>query len=333
MITVIEDRKQIAKFHERFQSRLNDFFTEKIDCIVGFPGGSFSDTVRYSNELNIWTSTEIINNKYWNGFGIGRPFEGRGNSLNGEINFPITGINRSIAGAFAKQDSGEIIVLHRGKIGGGKKGIGKNFFINNYRGDFVSVIDGDRETEFCLIGELESNHFPRQVSNFISEIHRVKNLHNSDKLDDFSVFFDFNYTNEKSGTSVTERTEPIVIERTHGIVVNSLASMLERSGLKIGNDRNRDLFTYNEGKVNRLFEIKTNSSTQSLYSAIGQLLIYSIPVRNNLDLIAVLPDKLNKIVENRFEKLGIKILYYDWIDNKPDFINLNEIIEMAAPNK
>ena len=326
MVTIITDRQQIKNLHGQFQKKLDRYFTDNIDCWVGYPGGNFEDTVRYSSDLDIWISVQNLDTRFWNGFGIGRPTEGANNSLAGEINFPYEDIDRRIAGAFAQEDNGQILVLHRGKIGGGKKGIGKTFFTDNFRGDFVTAIDGDRETDFCLVGELNSQHFPRQVSNFIKEIYRVKNLEDGQTAADFSGLTDFNYTDEHSGRTVTERNDPIVIERTHGIIVNALARQLESRGQRIGNDRNRDLFIHNRGQIRTLFEVKTSSSTQCLYAAVGQLLLYSIPISNEVKLVAVLPDKLSKTVTKRFSSLGIDILYYEWDNDEVNFIEIDNIL-------
>jgi len=67
-----------------------------------------------------------------------------------------------------------------------------------------------------------------------------------------------------------------------------LAAIGQQKGL-----RNKDLFIHKKEHVKKLFEIKTSSSTQDLYSAVGQLLIYSIPIKNPVDLILVIPDKLS----------------------------------------
>jgi len=326
MIKIVIDKQEIIKLHRQFHKRIDKFLTVGVDCWVGYPSGSFEDTVMYSPELNIWLSHGEHDNKFWNGFGVGEPIEGRNNSLNGEINFPKEGNYRRVAGTFGVEDNGNILVLHRGKIGGGKPGIGKNYFTNNYRGDFVTAIDGDRETEFCLVGELSSPHFPRQVSNFINEIYRVKNLEDGETASDFGGLADFTYTDEHSGRTVTERNDPIIIERTHGIVVNALAKALQDRKYKIGNDRNRDLFIHSKGKINTLFEVKTSSSTQSLYSAVGQLLIYSIPINNEIKLVAVLPDKLSKSVTKKFASLGIEILYFKWDNDKPIFNDNDKIL-------
>lgn len=327
MITIVTDKKQIAKFQQKFKKQIDRFLTEEINCWIGYHSGSFEATALYSEELNIWTSNFTENKSIINLFGIGRPIEGGMNSITVQINFPCENINRRVAGVFAIEDNKNILVLHRGKIGGGKPGIGKNLVLDNYRGNFVTAIDGDRETEFCLVGELNSPHLPRQLANFIHEIAKIKLLKDDETATDFEELTTFRYTDEHSGQTVTERNDPLVIERTHGIVVSALATELQNRGHKIGNDRNRDLFIYNKNKISALFEIKTNSSTQCLYAAVGQLIIYSIPIKNEVDLIAVLPNKLNKTVANRLDTLGIRPLYYRWNKDEPTFIGLDDLLK------
>lgn len=325
MVTVITDREQIRNLHAKFHKRLDNFLTDRIGCIVGYPSGSFPDTVRYSPKLNIWISVRKHENRFWNGFGIGKPTEGRNNSLNGEINFGYHGA-RNIAGVFAIDNNKKILVLHSGNIGGGKKGVGKNLFLSKFNGDFVNAVHGVSEIKYCLVGELQSPHFPRQVANFINEIYRVKNIANGETVAVFDFLTDFKYTDEHSGVSVTERNEPLIIVRTHGIVVKALADELRTRGLQVGNDKNRDLFVHQRGQITTLFEIKTSSSTQCLYSAVGQLLLYSIPIGNRVTLIAVLPDKLSKTVTTRFSGLGINLLYYKWDNDEPKFADLDGML-------
>lgn len=328
MITIITYKSEIKRLLTRFHKQLDQYLTESVRCWVGYPSGSFEDVVRYSPELNIWKSHIDFNqvDKFWNGFGIGRPVQGKNHSLVGEINFPLEGIKRAIAGAFGIGENGKILVLHRGKIGGGKKGVGKSLFVDNFRGEFVYAIDNDRESRFCLVGELSSEYFPHQVASFIHEIRRVKNLLVAGTAPNFENLLNFIYTAEHSGVSVSERNEPVVINRTHGIVANALADELSGRGYQISNDQNRDLYIHNDNQITTLFEIKTSSSTQNLYSALGQLLLYSIPIRNPVQLIAVLPDRLATSVENRFTELGIIILYYKMENGVPRFNDLDSLL-------
>jgi hypothetical protein len=321
MIKIVENEKEIREYHLFFHKTIDKYFSKKINCFVGYPGGSFEDNVRYSPDLNIWISVQELDNRYWNGFGVGKPIAGASNSLWGEINFNYKGIKRIIAGVFGVDLSGNVMVLHRGRI----KGV-KSFFMDNFRGDFVTAIDGDRETQFCLVGELNSKYFLEQLSNFIHEIHRIKHLNYENSTGFFDKLNSFSFTKEHHGESVCERDNPVVIKRVHGIIVNALASKLLNMGFKIGNDRNRDLFIHENGKICMLFEIKTSSSTQGLSSAIGQLLLYSIPINNPLKLIVVLPDFLSIVVERKFLELGILPLYYKWENNIPVFLDLETIL-------
>ena len=324
MIEIVTDSKLITKYQKQFVQRLKTVCNKNISCNLGFQGDSFTTTVFYSPKSDFWFTAHEIDNRYWNAFGVGEPLEGRNTSINVEINFPYKGVNRNIGGAFGHNNKGEVLLLHRGKIGGGRIGVGKQLFFDNFRGDFATANDNGMETEFFVIGSIHSKHFPQQVSNFIAEVHRIKNLSTDDPTD-FSDLLNFKYTDEHSGTSKVKRKIITTIERTHGIVVNSLASILEDSGHKIGNDRNRDLFIHKRGQIKTLFEIKTSSSTQDLYSAVGQLLIYSIPIKGAVDLFLVIPDKLSKPVVKRLSELGLQIIYYSWNKNEPTFVNLDKV--------
>lgn len=143
---------------------------------------------------------------------------------------------------------------------------------------------------------------------------------------DFTAINNFEFIDEATGSRKIKSSGTITIERTHGIVVNLLAKILEEKGHKVAKDRNRDLFIHNRRQITKLFEIKRGSSTTDLYSAVGQLLIYSIPIKTPVDLILVVPEKLKTAVEKRLEKLGIKILYYDWNNGEPTFDNLDKTI-------
>ncbi len=70
MITVVTDKTEVIKLLNRFHRQLDNFMFESIHCWVGYPSGSFEDTVQYSPKLNIWKSHIEFNQeqKYWNGF-------------------------------------------------------------------------------------------------------------------------------------------------------------------------------------------------------------------------------------------------------------------------
>lgn len=327
MYSIIEDRHEIKRLQNKFAEKLRQNLPSKQKCLVGFPGGSYISETYFSEKHNFWYTNKETNSRFWNAFGLGQPEISKSNSLVGEINFPYSGIDRRIGGVFAKDMKGNVVVLHRGKIGGGKKGVGKNLFLENYRGDFISAKEGNQEARLCLVGELSSKWFAGQVGNFISEIARVKQLQNQDRTNLVERLNAFKYTNEKSGVIVKEQKDPGTIDRVHGLVVNELARQLERKGFMVGNDNNRDLFVYSNNRIKALFEIKTSSSTQCLYSAVGQLLVYSIPIEGSPRLIMVMPEKLNKQVTHRLSQLNIEVLYYDRSGQEITFNDLSTLMQ------
>ncbi|MEO7044916.1 MAG: hypothetical protein ABI091_06380 [Ferruginibacter sp.] len=139
----------------------------------------------------------------------------------------------------------------------------------------------------------------------------------------------FVFIEEHFGKSIIENKKVSLIERTHGIVVNSLANEIKEKGFLIGNDSNRDLIIHNgNGDIKCIFEIKTSSSTQNIYTAVGQLLLYSISLHTVSGLFIVLPDLLNSKIKEKLEELGIKPIYYFWDENVPKFYNLNQMVSL-----
>lgn len=87
-----------------------------------------------------------------------------------EINPPIAGLNRRTQGAFDRVGTGELWLLHRGRIGGGKPGVGRTLFFDNYEGKTESV-GGDT---FAVVGNVESAGLPNDVKDFVSGVAEIK---------------------------------------------------------------------------------------------------------------------------------------------------------------
>ena len=138
MIYTIDDPRTIINLQSKFIQNLTKHLNETVNCYVGYRGGSERAILHYSTQLDIWLTTkDDLESRYWNGFGIGQPVEDTLDSLTAEINIPKMGIDRRIGGAFGKDDNSNILVLHRGLIGGGKTGIGKSLFMDNYSGALI----------------------------------------------------------------------------------------------------------------------------------------------------------------------------------------------------
>lgn len=139
----------------------------------------------------------------------------------------------------------------------------------------------------------------------------------------------FEFKKEHFGQTIVEKKKATLIERTHGIIVNNLAIELQNRNFDIGNDSNRDLIIHDgESKIKCIFEIKTSSATQSIYAAVGQLLIYSISIDTLESLFIVLPDLLKPTIIEKLKELQITPIYYSWHEGQPLFHNLDKALSV-----
>src|SRR5262245_45480366 len=106
MLRVIEDAATIKACQAQFAAKVKAVTTEKRQHTVAFPGGAAEATVYYSQQLDFWMTLKPISNRYWNCGGIGYPFNTINVAPHVEINPPLAGINRRIAGAYLKDEDG-----------------------------------------------------------------------------------------------------------------------------------------------------------------------------------------------------------------------------------
>src|SRR5512133_326471 len=183
MLKVVENESAIRRYQRDFIRGFKPLISEVIPVELGHPGASVRAKVGFSEQLGIWIfSRKIADHRYWNAFGIGRPEGGSRTAITCEINFPLCGIDRRTGGAFAEDGAGRLFVVHRGKLGGGRKGIGKGLFENHYRGVWEVLEDGGEETTVALIGVLRSPRFARQISQFVIKIARIKETAAADSV-------------------------------------------------------------------------------------------------------------------------------------------------------
>jgi hypothetical protein len=84
------------------------------------------------------------------------------------------GIHRYIPGAFAEDEYGNLLLVHRGGFGGGNKGIGRKVFLERFGGTVLTVTDGDRQADVAVVAALGSIHFLHQVAWFLREVDKMR---------------------------------------------------------------------------------------------------------------------------------------------------------------
>lgn len=313
-----------AQMIERFRTG----GASRISTRIGFPGGNQLSKVYWVEKLGIWMACDVVEeSRYWNAFGTRNP-KNKQVPIVCEVNFPLSGIDRRIGGAVAEDETGRTFLVHRGKIGGGREGIGPELFWKHFDGKPSVVIDGDRETEVVVIGSLASPRLLRQIQFFIQEVERIKALARrpTDRAradDDGGPVVEIQDIGDefegKKAYSLTQNIDPTC---DHAIIVNRLRRKLRKQGYSTGKDRLRDLYVHRNGKITSLFEVKPDTSTTSIYTAVGQLLLYSVVLNPRPRLVFVAPEALSTAIRKQLKKIGIDVLGLQWVGDEPDFPSL-----------
>lgn len=169
-----ESEKAFALFKEKFTRDAQVFPGHR----VGFQGGGHRCDVYWHGRLGVWGLFEpsIAKGRYWICYGLENPVDSPMLTITVETNPPIEGVNRRCAGTFLKDDQGDLYIAHSGRVGGGRKGIGKKAFriyAQNKTWNEVIWPNGNR-SEVMVICRLDLPDLPARTAEFVHQVARFK---------------------------------------------------------------------------------------------------------------------------------------------------------------
>lgn len=317
MLEAVTSKNEIAKCQHTLDETLKAALPYKERLSIGHAGEKFENEVYYGD--NLWFSPQTLKEdkvqvpRYWNGFGTGKR-EGGNQIITVEINPPIEGLTKRVSGLFARDNkSNTYFLLHRGRIGGGRKGIGKTAFERWYRGRWVNVGPNEKA---ILVGTLGKPDLFYQIREFVAEVARFKSEVSLGKLSrqptrqDNMLTFDPEFSGRKSG----KRRSSFEYDTYHGLVVSALEQKYKREHAhenhKTFNTQFVDLGIQVDGKTKHIFEIKSSSDRQSIYSGVGQLMLHSSD-SSSIRKTLVLPEgNTPRDLTMVLKQIGIELLYY-----------------------
>lgn len=327
MLKVIEDQPVIKKYAGQFNKKFKPFINEEIKVKLGHQGASFPAKVSWSSSLGIWKFSRAVKDvRYWNAFGVEKPGMSGVLSIASEINFPWAQIDRKTGGAFAHDSWGNVFVVHRGKIGGGRKGVGKSLFEQNYRGVWSFMEDGNSISQVAVIGHLASSRFALQVAQFVKKIEIMK-LSAAESTQTEMDFSEITFREDLIGSEAPLPEDEIISACDHDLVVGELASLLQYKKIKIGNDTENELFTVDssENRISHIFEIVTNTKEKGILAAVGKLLLQTSAVAVNPLPVLILPEDKKNRYETELGRINISVVGFHWQDEKAVFSGLERI--------
>lgn len=327
MLKVIADQPAIQKYSRQFVRRFKPFIDEQVKVKLGHQGASSPAKVLWSKKLGIWIFSHVIKGiRHWNAFGIGKPQAGALLAITSEINFPCSGIDRKTGAAFAQDAWGNVFVIHRGKIGGGKKGIGKLLFEHNYRGVWSFMEDGDCITRVAVIGALKSPRLALQTAYFVKKVEMLKSAAvNSPQME--INFPEITFREDLVGSLPASEEPDIAAQCDHDLVVGNLAATLARRKFKTGNDDTHELFLLEPSgnRKSHVFEILTDTQEKNMLAAAAKLLLQAANGQSNPVPVLIAPEEQSAKYAQLLQKAGITVIGFCLADDRIIFPDLGKI--------
>lgn len=339
MLTAFDiDDDSMGVFEALRAALLND--GPQIKRTVGFRGGYVEKMITWHSRVGMWSllDPDEARNRFWCCFGVQNPKDVENLNITVEINPRLEGTDLQVAGAFTKDARGVVHLCHNGKIGGGKPGIGKTAFFQHYRGEIEKMSYKGGLVDVVDLGPIDSHRLPERLAGFAREVGRIKRAietesGSSDDSQPPSGAAAANkilvFVPEFSGVRQRYGVRGVIEAKAdHGLVVEALAASLESLGYVPRNDRARDLFTLDKGnRVEVLFEVKTDITTTSIYTAVGQLLLNGGAGNDGLRMILVVPGMPEPKTREVLGLIGIGVLSYKWSRGKP-VISISELRQL-----
>ena len=306
---------------------------------VGYQGGSVNLNVYWHPAIGIWGAQNFGDNRYWTSFGLQDPTDHQSLSISVEINSPFEGTNRQAQGVFLIDDEGTIHLGHRGRVHLVTKDEFRKKFRTGKRGEWVRAIDEMGESEVLRLYPIDDLDVVTNLRDFANEVQRIKDRQplpaqgkkkSARKSGSVAVK---PYNEEFEGESVyVYGKDPVVTKRRHGKVVNTLKAEVEsycesrKASIYLTNNP-YDLLLILNNLHAAVFECKTSHDTTSIQTVVGQLMLYSLPLKGNPKKIAVLPKETSEKNADNLRKVGITVLYYEHARGGLHFVALPELVD------
>ena len=323
----IEDRMEIQHCQNVLVERLTEALPSEETLKLGHQGDYIENRVHFRERDGLWFSWKSLEEvgvpRYWNGFGIS--LKSGSADIVVEINPPLEGVTGQVAGLFAKDPQGRRYLIHRGRLGGGRRGVGLNAFWEWYRGASVNILTKSNNSfealYVCCVDSRDAvenvYRFVREVKQFKDEVREGSHSRVPGQGLPQTLLYNPEFFGRKRGglRKISDHFS------WHGRVVDALyKSLAEVNGDdQIFNTREIDIGVHGFKEPKTIYEIKTNCSSQSIYTGIGQLFFHTSGLEAPKKVLVLPRSELGDEIRNIIESMGIEVLSYRFARNSVQF--------------
>jgi len=332
MFVRLENKAEIASAQEKLETICRENLPKKaIHNITFRPSKLFDCEVLTDGKYwvrNTLYKEGVSGSRYVNSFGLYYE-DAEDLSITVEVNAYEEGLGRRVAGFYAKDlETQNVYLMHSGGIRGGTTGQGKYAFLAWRNEKLTDVVGSDGKIDVAIIVMPISGaqalepalRYVDTVARFKADL-RSGSLNNKrfeKKVSKLRAYYE-----EGSGRRQgTRRTDIDYISR-HGEVVTGLKLWLEktqkRAPKSFAKNKLLDLAVVIKKRPVEIYEVKTSSDRQSIYTAIGQLSVHS--TESGCEQFVVLPvgEDLPLDINKALKRLDIGVIRYKFSGKKLKF--------------
>lgn len=326
MFVFLESRREIAIAQSKLEKTLKREFSGRAIKDIGYPGGrQRAAEVLTDGRYWFWSKDhrgrKVQNPRRLNWFG--RYSENPGTSISVEINVAYEGRSDKSAGFFGRDnETGIVYLLHSGRVGGGKKGVGKKAFASRCVSSGESLVEVFDSTgasrRGLIVMPVEGIGASRSAIRYVAMVDEFKRSVRDGEINtpafraELKKFEDF-YA-ESRGRRKGKRVSTIDYLSRHGEIVDAIqvwrkSTMMPKGGRFVKNVLIDMGVAVGESLV-EVFEVKTSTERQCIYTALGQLMIHG--TSHNCRRVMILPDKerLANDLAGALTRLGVELIRF-----------------------
>lgn len=321
MLTLVGSQREKIAAEKELQEYLKQVWREHETRTVAWRPDSRTMRIYHNGKFWFASGSPAPNDRiprYWVPFG---EYRENGNlQITVEINISVSSNDRRISGFFARDtQTGIVYLMHDGGVGGGRMGVGRLAFLSWATPKLVPVVDTEgNERQGIVVAPLMAKTIGDDIARFVQTALDFKqaakrgetiSVEASEAQRTYNDYYD-----EFSGTKRRQRVREIEYISRHGDIVRSLSDWRQRTirpNEKITKNAYIDLGVRVHGDLTEIYEVKTNCERQTLYSAIGQLLVHEAPTGASRRFV-VLPagDSIPSDVNHAFNRADISLIRF-----------------------